>query len=491
MGIAVPQEGTKKPRRSISPSAQYSVTLRLEYPHQPGWIARIASAIARAGGAIRAIDLVHIHQQRSLRDYTIECRSAEQEQRMIETIKNIKGVAIQSVSDDTFLMHLGGKLEVVPRVPLKTRADLSMAYTPGVARICHAIEEDPRVSFNLTIRKNCVAVVSDGSAVLGLGNIGAAAAMPVMEGKAALFKEFGGVDAFPLCINTQDTEEIIRFCKWVAPSFGGINLEDISAPRCFEIEERLEAELEIPVFHDDQHGTAVVVLAGLINALKVTGKEPEDLKLVICGAGAAGVACARILLRFGIANTIVCDTQGAIHRKRDLGDNPGKLWLAEHCNPDQEKGSLRKVLSGADVFIGVSGPGLLRRADVKRMHPKPIVFAMANPTPEVMPEEIADIVSVMATGRSDYANQINNVLAFPGIFRGALDARASHVTEEMKEAAARAIAVTVDAEELLPDYIVPSVFNRKVSREVSRAVSRAAHQCGVARRMPKGLRLHA
>ncbi|HSR52169.1 MAG TPA: NAD-dependent malic enzyme [Acidobacteriota bacterium] len=463
----------------------------MECPHAPGWIARISGVIADQGGAIEAIDLVHIHKQRSLRDYTIECTSAEQEQQMIEALKEIEGVSVQSVSDDTFLLHLGGKLEVQSRVQLNTRSDLSMVYTPGVARVCKRIESDPRTSFNLTIRKNCIAVVSDGSAVLGLGNIGAEAAMPVMEGKAVLFKEFGGVDAFPLCIATQDPEEIIHFCKLIAPSFGGINLEDISAPRCFEIEQRLVDELDIPVFHDDQHGTAVVVLAALINTLKLTGRKAEDIKLVIAGAGASGFACCQILSEFGVENIIVCDRQGAIHQGREFKGNPAKAWLAHYTNPEGVSGSLQQALEGADMFLGLSAPNLIKREDVLRMNPDPIIFAMSNPTPEVMPEAVEGVAAVIATGRSDYVNQINNVLAFPGIFRGALDARASAINQDMKQAAAMAIAQVITEEELSRDYIIPSAFNRKVYKQVAAAVAKAAHRSGVAHRMPKGIHIGA
>jgi malate dehydrogenase (oxaloacetate-decarboxylating) len=467
------------------PSAQYEITMRLECPHEPGWIARIAGVIAEAGGAIHAIDLVNIHRGRSLRDYSVECASTEHAGRIVEAIRKLGGVEVHSISDDTFLMHLGGKLQIVSKLPLKTRSDLSMAYTPGVARICQAIAKDPRASFNLTIRKNCIAVVSDGSAVLGLGNIGAAAAMPVMEGKAILFKEFGGVDAFPLCVDAHEPGEIIAFCRAIAPSFGGINLEDIAAPKCFAVEEKLREELDIPVFHDDQHGTAVVVLAGTINALKLTGKRAERMKLVVVGAGAAGVACTKTLLEFGFTRVVVCDRQGAIHAGRDFGDNAAKAWLAAHTNPDGETGSLKEVLEGADMLLGVSGPGLLSRDDLGRMNRDPIVFAMSNPVPEVMPEEAEGIAAVVATGRSDYPNQINNVLAFPGIFRGALDARAATINEEMKRAAAHAIAAVVADEELSRDYIVPSCFNRKVAAGVARAVARAARESGVARRLPK------
>ncbi|MCA9523017.1 MAG: NADP-dependent malic enzyme [Myxococcales bacterium] len=382
-------------------------------------------------------------------------------------------------------MHLGGKLSIASRVPLKTRADLSMAYTPGVARVCNAIHDDPRKSFNLTIRRNCVAVISDGSAVLGLGDIGAEAAMPVMEGKAILFKEFGDVDAFPLCVDVHDAAGLIALCKAVAPTFGGINLEDITAPKCFEVEEALRACLDIPVFHDDQHGTAVVVMAALINASKVLALDPKSLKVVVAGAGAAGAACTKMLLEYGISDVVVCDRAGAIDRKRTYGDNAMKSWLAEHTNPEGKSGTLQEVLRGADVFLGVSAPRLLGREDILTMRERPIVFALSNPTPEVMPEEIEDIVGVLGTGRSDYPNQINNVLAFPGIFRGALNVRASDINSEMKRAAAHAIAEIIKPNELSPDYIVPSVFNRKVSKAVAKAVAKAARQSHVARRVAK------
>ncbi len=468
-----------------TPSAQYSITMRVEYPHGSGWIAKVSSVIGKKQGVISAIDFVGVHRGMSLRDYSIECSSIEHAQKIIDQVKSIEGVTVHSVSDDTFLMHLGGKLEIRSKVPLKTRADLSMAYTPGVARVCSAIQDDYRSSFNLTIRKNCIAVVTDGSAVLGLGNIGAAAAMPVMEGKAILFKELGGVDAFPLCVATQDAEEIIQFCRHIAPTFGGINLEDISAPRCFHIEEALQRELDIPVFHDDQHGTAIVVLAGLLNALKITRGKPDKMKVVISGAGAAGIACTKMLQEFGIRNLIVCDSKGAIHRDTEVGNNVAKQWAAKSTNPDGEKGSLKSVIRGADVFIGVSAPGVLAREDVKKMSKEPIVFAMANPVPEVSPEDVGDIVAVMATGRSDYPNQINNVLDFPGIFRGALDARASEINAAMKRAAAEAIAAVIGDDELSSEYIVPSVFNPKVAKDVATAVARAAHKTRVARRLRK------
>jgi malate dehydrogenase (oxaloacetate-decarboxylating) len=468
-----------------STSAQYAITARLEYPHERGWIARIAAVVAKAGGFIGAIDLVQVRKGRTLRDYSIEAGSTEHAQRIIEALRGLDRVQVHSVSDDTFLMHLGGKLQIRSRVPLKTRSDLSMAYTPGVARVCEAIRDNPKSSFSLTIRKNCIAVVSDGSAVLGLGNIGAAAAMPVMEGKAILFKEFGDVDAFPLCLDTQDPDEVIAFCKAIGPTFGGINLEDIKAPQCFYIEETLQREMDIPVFHDDQHGTAVVVLAGTINALKLTGRDPAAMKVVVAGAGAAGVACTKTLREFGMGTIVVCDRKGAIWDGRDLGDNEAKRWLAQHTNPDREQGSLEEVIVGADMFLGVSGPGVLTREDVAKMNDKPFLFALSNPVPEVMPEEVSDLAGVMATGRSDYPNQINNVLAFPGIFRGALDSRARDINEAMKQAAARAIAGSIEAEELSDDYVIPSVFNRQVTQRVAEAVALAARETGVARRVPK------
>jgi malate dehydrogenase (oxaloacetate-decarboxylating) len=460
--------------------------MRLEYPHAPGWVAQIAGVIAREQGAIGAIDLVHIQHGRSVRDYTVECGSEEQARQVIRAIEAIDEVDVRSVSDDTFLLHLGGKLEIRSKIPLKTRSDLSMAYTPGVARVCRAIAEEPQVSFNLTIRKNTVAVVSDGSAVLGLGAIGPEAAMPVMEGKAILFKEFAGVDAFPICIDVHEPQEIIDFCVALAPTFGGINLEDIAAPKCFEVEAALREALDIPVFHDDQHGTAVVVLAALMNALKLTSRRPEDVKVVVAGAGAAGYSCTRTLQEYGVGRIVVCDRNGAICRGRDVGDNPAKVWLAEHTNPDAERGSLARVLRGADVFLGVSGPGLLTREDVTAMAKDPIVFAMANPDPEIAPEEVQDVVAVMATGRSDYPNQINNVLAFPGIFRGALDARVRGIDEQMKRVAGKAIAEIISDEELSADYIVPSVFHPRVAKQVAAAVAGAAREGGLARRTPKG-----
>jgi malate dehydrogenase (oxaloacetate-decarboxylating) len=468
-----------------APNVQYTTTVRLEYPHEPGWLAKITTAIAERGASIGSVDLVHIRNGRSLRDISVECDSTDHAHEVVRSLEKLRGLNVRSVSDDTFLMHLGGKLEVRSRVKLKTRADLSMAYTPGVARVCKAIAEDKQLSYNLTIRKNCIAIVSDGSAVLGLGDIGPEAAMPVMEGKAVLFKQFGGVDAFPLCIATKDTGEIIRFCKQIAPTFGGINLEDISAPRCFEIEETLKRDLEIPVFHDDQHGTAVVLLAAMINALKIVNKRPGDIKVVISGAGAAGVACTKILLSYGVTRAVICDSRGAIDRKRDFTGNQAKAWLAEHTNPDNESGKLADVIGGADVFVGVSQPNVLTVDDVKNMKSGPIIFAMSNPDPEIAPDLVHGIAAVVGTGRSDYPNQINNVLAFPGIFRGALSSRSRDINEAMKHAAAEAIASVITEHELSPDYVIPSIFDRRVTRMVAGAVAKAAEETGAARRIPK------
>ncbi len=472
--------------KHVSPA--YSITVRLKYDDLPGALGKISSAIGETGGSIGAVDLVDSRDGVITRDLTIQATDVEHGERIVAALNQLQSMEVVRVSDRTFLMHLGGKIEMVSRIPIKTRDDLSMAYTPGVARVCRAIAEDQDASFNLTIRRNMVAVVSDGSAVLGLGNIGPHAAMPVMEGKALLFKEFGKVDAFPICLATQDVEEIISIVKAIGPTFGGINLEDISSPRCVEIEERLQAEMEIPVFHDDQHGTAVVVLAALINALKVVGKQVDQIKVVMNGAGAAGVAIAKLLLSVGVKNMIVCDRSGAIHRGRADERNALKLWLAEQTNADQLSGKLHDVMTGADVFIGVSSAGTLTRADVERMGSDPIVFALANPDPEITPEEAGSAVRIMATGRSDYPNQINNVLCFPGLFRGLLDVRARNVNEEIKVAAAHAIASVISDNELHPDYIVPSIFDRRVSQAVAETVSRVAIETGVARKsqVPQG-----
>jgi malate dehydrogenase (oxaloacetate-decarboxylating) len=465
-----------------TPSASYTVTLRVKLSSRTGTLGEVTTAIGRAGGDIGAIDIVSAGRDSIVRDITVQAASIEHEEEIIAALRDIDGVEVVNVSDRVFLMHLGGKIEVVSKSPLKTRADLSMAYTPGVARVCEAIHQDPEKAFTLTIKKNTVAVVTDGTAVLGLGDIGPAAAMPVMEGKAMLFKEFAGVDAFPICLSTKDPDEIVRTVKNIATAFGGINLEDISAPRCFEIEDRLKEELDIPVFHDDQHGTAVVVLAALINALKIVGKKMDEVKVVFNGVGAAGVACTKIIMAAGVKNIVGCDQMGALYRGRSQHMNWVKDWYAQNTNPDNEQGTIHDVMRNADVFMGLSVPGVINADDVKTMAKDPIVFAMANPTPEIMPEEAAPYVAVMATGRSDYPNQINNVLCFPGIFRGALQCRASRINEQMKLAAAHAIAELITDAELHPEYIVPSVFDKRVAEAVAHDVEEAAYSTGVARR---------
>ena len=465
----------------VTPSASYSLTMRVSVPHTPGSFAQVAAAVGAAGGMLGAIDLVRQSRGLSVRDVTVNASDSLHGQRIVDAVRGVAGVTVESVSDRTFLLHLGGKIVVQPKVPVRNRDDLSMAYTPGVARVCLAIHEDPSRAFTLTIKRNTVAVVSDGTAVLGLGDIGPEAAMPVMEGKAMLFKEFGGVDAFPLCLSTKDTDEIVATVKAVAPTFGGINLEDIAAPRCFEIERRLRAELDIPVFHDDQHGTAVVVLAAFINALKVVGKAPADVRVVMTGVGAAGIACADILLGAGVRDLVGCDKKGALYRGRE-GLDPVRAAFAEKSNPNDLRGTADELLRGADVFIGLSGPGAVSADAIRSMASDAVVFAMANPVPEVQPEEIWQDAAVIATGRSDYPNQINNVLAFPGIFRGALDVRARTINEEMKLAAGRAIASVVPDDQLDAENIIPSVFNREVAPAVAAAVAAAARATGVARR---------
>ena len=463
------------------PSASFSATLRVHLDDRPGAFADLARAIGDAGGSLGAIDLVRVESGKKVRDVTVDAASADHIETIVAAVRTVPGVEVEHVSDRTFLLHLGGKIEMAGKAPLKTRDDLSMAYTPGVARVCRAIADDPAKVWNLTIKQNTVAVVTDGTAVLGLGDIGPEAAMPVMEGKAMLFKEFGGVDAWPICLATKDVDEIVAAVTAIAPGFGGVNLEDISAPRCFEIESRLKESLDIPVFHDDQHGTAVVVLAAFLNALRIVDKRPEDVRVVLTGVGAAGIATTDMLLAAGVRDIVGCDRHGALSRTRDdLG--PWKAAFAERTNPRGFDGTADEALAGADVFVGLSGPGAVTRDGIASMADGAIVFAMANPTPEVAPEEIEGLAAVVATGRSDYPNQINNVLAFPGIFRGALDVRASTIDEDMKLAAAEAIASAVKPDELSPEYVIPSVFNRDVAPLVAAAVASAAEQSGVARR---------
>jgi malate dehydrogenase (oxaloacetate-decarboxylating) len=463
------------------PSASFSATLRVRLEDQPGTFARLAESIGEAGGLLGAIDLVRVEPGTKIRDVTVLANDAEHMDRIAAAVHDLDGIEVVNVSDRTFLMHLGGKIEVALKVPLKTRDDLSMAYTPGVARVSSAIAADPDKVWNLTIKQNTVAVVSDGTAVLGLGDIGPEAALPVMEGKAMLFKEFGGVDAFPVCLATKDVDEIVATVKAIAPVFGGINLEDISAPRCFEIEDHLREELDIPVFHDDQHGTAIVCLAALHNAAEVVHKRLEDLRVVVTGVGAAGVAVTKMLVAAGVREVIGCDREGIVHAGR-RGLSPVKTAYAAITNPGALRGTADDALAGADVFIGLSQPGAVSVDGIRSMADGAIVFAMANPTPEVLPEEIEGLAAVIGTGRSDYPNQINNVLAFPGVFRGALDVRAAEIDDPMKLAAAEAIAAVVKPGELEPDYVIPSVFNREVAPAVAEAVAEAAETSGVARR---------
>ena len=466
----------------VAPSASYSLTVRLEITNRPGMLGRVAMAIGGAGGDIGAVDIVESLPARVIRDITIKARDSHHGQQIVNRLKRLAGVKVVNISDRTFLLHLGGKIEVRNKVPIRTRDDLSMVYTPGVARVCLAIRDDRERAFALTMKHNSVAVVTDGTAVLGLGDIGPEAALPVMEGKAMLFKEFAGVDAFPICLGSKDVSTIVETVKLIAPGFGGINLEDIAAPRCFEVEDRLRKELDIPVFHDDQHGTAVVVLAALLNGLRIVRKELRRLRVVVTGVGAAGTATIKILLSSGVADIIGVDEHGIIHRNRDRGLDFMKRWVASTTNPRNVRGGLAEALEGADVFIGLSVPRLLTVRGLKRMARDPIVFAMANPVPEIQPEEAGRHVRVMATGRSDYPNQINNVLCFPGFFRGLLDSRARAVNDEMKLAAARAIAASVTKSELSEEYIIPSVFNKSVAPAVAEGVARAASATGAARR---------
>jgi malate dehydrogenase (oxaloacetate-decarboxylating) len=469
------------PSPEVQPSASYSLTLRIELSGRPGSLGRVTTAIGEEGGDIDAIDLVHTGGGVVVRDITVACRDEAHGESIARSLGQLEAVRVLHVTDRTFLVHLGGKIEVVGRVPVKTRDDLSMVYTPGVARVCLAIRDDAAKQWTLTIKRHTVAVVTDGSAVLGLGNIGPAAAQPVMEGKCMIFKSFAQLDAFPICLATQDSDAIVQIVQGIAPVFGGINLEDISAPRCFEIEERLRKSLGIPVMHDDQHGTAIVVLAALKNALKLVGKPIETAKIVILGVGAAGTATARILAQAGARRVVPCDFGGAIYQGRaDL--DPIKRRLAEEINSEGERGTFREVIRGADVFVGLAGPDSVTAEDVASMAHDPIVCALANPTPEVQPEAIAGIARVIATGRSDYPNQINNSLAFPGIFKGALDVEATDINEAMKVAAADAIASLVDESELTEEYIIPSMFDPRVAEAVAQATREAAWASGAARK---------
>jgi len=462
-----------------APSPSYCITVRLEVANHIGMFGKIATSIGERGGDIGAVDIVRAAKDFMVRDFTVNARDEAHEKEIVDAIRKIDGVRVIHVTDRTFLQHLGGKIEIHSKVPIKTRTDLARVYTPGVARVCSAIQKENEKAYRFTMKRNTIGIITDGSAVLGLGNIGPLAALPVMEGKAMLFREFAHVNAFPLCLATTETEEIIQTVKNIAPAFGGINLEDISAPRCFEIESRLKKALDIPVFHDDQHGTAVVTLAALLNAVTLVRKKIGGLKVVIAGAGAAGTACCRILKEAGISHIIICDREGIIYKGRRRNMNKWKKWLSENTNPDVIKGRLHDAMDKADVFIGVSVPDILSVRDLQRMNKDPIVFALANPEPEIAPEKAYPFVRILATGRSDYPNQINNMLCFPGLFRGLLDARAKAVTEEIKRAAAEAIASTIDQRELSEDYIIPSIFNKKVVPAVASAVIDTAVRTGI------------
>ncbi len=466
-------------KRVCSPA--YSLTLRLRSPSGTEIFDSVASVVGAVGGEVKSVKVDEKTAERAVCSVSVFARDVDHQRVIVAAVRAVDGIEIIGAKDDTFACHEGGKMEIAGRYPLRDPEDLSRLYTPGVARVCRAVSEDPQQGYRFTIRCNTVAIVSDGSAILGLGDLGPLAAMPVMEGKALLFKQFGGVDAIPICLDAHEPDEIVAIVKAIAPTFGGINLEDISAPRCFEIERRLRDELDIPVFHDDQHGTAIVVLAAMKNALKIVGKDIASLKIVFSGVGAAGVACTKLLRTAGAGNIIGCDRAGAIYKGRGEHMNPAKQEYAEYTNPEGLKGTLADVIEGADVFVGVSGPGTLGVDDVKRMAKGAIVFAMSNPDPEIQPEDALPHVAVMATGRSDYPNQINNVLAFPGVFRGALDCLASSITEGMKIAAAEAIASVVGENELRSDYIIPSAFEPGVASAVAGAVIAAARKDDVAR----------
>jgi malate dehydrogenase (oxaloacetate-decarboxylating) len=463
-----------------NPSPSYSITIRVEIENRIGMFAKIATAIGSAGGDMGAVDIVRVEKGKIVRDITANARDEEHEKAVVRAIKTVAGVKVLRVMDRTFLAHQGGKIEIKNKLPVRDRNDLSQVYTPGVARVCMDIHRDTEHAYRYTIKGNSVAIVSDGTAVLGLGDIGPEAALPVMEGKAMIFKEFAGIDAFPIVLATKDVDEIVMTVKNIAPAFGGINLEDISAPRCFEVEARLRKMLRIPVFHDDQHGTSVVVLSALINVSRLLKRDLKKFKVVVVGAGAAGTATTKILLASGVKDIIVCDRTGTLYAGRKQGMDPAKRELAKLTNPRVVKGSISEAMQGAQVFIGLSAPNVITPDDIRRMGRDPVVFALANPDPEISPEAAQPLVRIMATGRSDYPNQINNMLGFPGIFRGLLDVRARGVNEAVKLAAARAIAHTVGTGELHEDYIIPSIFDRSVVASVAAAVAEAARKTGLA-----------
>jgi malate dehydrogenase (oxaloacetate-decarboxylating) len=463
----------------ITTGSSYSVVLRVEIPNRPGMLGKVMSVIGRAGGNVGAVDIVGFNNGHIIRDIVANAADLDMAKLITAAVRRIKEIRVHNVADRTLLIHQGGKIETVSKIPLRTRDDLAIAYTPGVARVAMAIYEEPERVYELTMKKNSIAIVTDGTAVLGLGDIGPAAALPVMEGKALLFKNFAGIDAFPICLNTRNPEEIIQAVKWISPGFGGISLEDISGPRCFEIESRLKKELDIPVFHDDQHGTAVVVLAGLINALKVVEKRLADVRIVVCGLGAAGIATIRLLMASGVGHIIGCDRAGILYQGRRKDMNPVKEEIADLTNPDRLKGAVGKALIGADILIGVSESKAVSVEDIRGMAKDAIVFVMANPVPEILPEEVDSYARIIATGRPDYDNQLSDILCFPGLFRGVFECRAREINQEMLIAAADAIASCVPSEELMEQHIVPSVFNRKVPEKVAHAVTEAALRTGV------------
>ncbi|CAA9291635.1 MAG: NADP-dependent malic enzyme [uncultured Corynebacteriales bacterium] len=475
--------GTVRPTRPVPTSASYSITVRLLADPDPAVVGRIATAVGAAGGVVTAVDVAESRHDRITVDVTCSAVNGEHADEVVEALRAVDGVTVHKVSDRTFLLHIGGKIETHSKVPLRTRDDLSMAYTPGVARVCQALARNPDDVRRLTIKGNSVAVVTDGTAVLGLGDLGPGAALPVMEGKAALFKRFANIDAWPICLDTTDVDEIVAVVKAIAPGFGGINLEDISAPRCFEVERRLRDLLDIPVFHDDQHGTAIVVLAALTNALRCVGKPLGGVKVVVCGAGAAGTAVVELLLAAGVRHLLVWDREGILSPTDDRLSG-SKRRLAERTNPEGVTGELPEALAGADVVIGVSAAGVIRPEWLELMNPGPVVFALANPDPEVDVDAARKIAAVVATGRSDYPNQINNVLAFPGVFRGLLDARARNITTSMLLSAAAALAGVVTDDQLNASYVIPSVFDPKAPKAVAAAVARAAGADPVADTVP-------
>ena len=484
--MATTEQTPARAERAL-PGSRYQLQLRLRLPNERGMHGRITTLIGELGGDILDIDIVEADENVMVRDFTLLCDGEDQARSVVAAVAAIPGLVVEQAADRTFQLHRRGKIQVANKVNIRTNAELAHVYTPGVGRVSMAIHDHPDAVWSLTIKPNAVAIVTDGTAVLGLGDIGPEAAMPVMEGKAMLFKAFSGIDAWPLCLDTKDTEEIIKIVKAVSPGFGAVLLEDISAPRCFEIEDRLRAELPIPVFHDDQHGTAVVVLAALMNSLKIVQKRPEDLKVCLLGVGAAGVACSRIMMNFGVKNVIGFDREGAIYQGRKEHMNAAKDWFADNTNPEGFDGTIEQALEGADMFLGLSGPNLIKPEWIKKMAKDSIVFALANPIPEIMPSEISGFARVIATGRSDFPNQINNVLCFPGLFRGALDAGSRNISEEMKIVAARAIAGVIPDNLLTEDYVLPSPFNEDVVAQVAAAVAAEAQRSGDVRQLGPGV----